>query len=94
MRTDESYTGESTAKRKAPKRTWIYGILLVLVLWLVVANHVIVVTDDLAIVILKKTSWTFNSGIIGESSWATFTLHHPILMSRLAADQGFWILGR
>jgi hypothetical protein len=94
MRTDESYTGENTAKRKAPKRTWIYGILIILVLWLVVANHVIVVTDDLAIVILKKTSWTFNSGIIGESSWATFTLHHPILMSRLAADQGFWILGR
>jgi hypothetical protein len=94
MRTDESYTGENTAKRKAPKRTWIYGILIILVLWLVVANHVIVVTDDLAIVILKKTSWTFNSGIIGESSWATFTLHHPILMSRLAADQGLWILGR
>ena len=94
MRTDESYTGENTAKRKAPKRTWVYGILIVLVLWLVVANHVIVVTDDLAIVILKKTSWTFNSGIIGESSWATFTLHHPILMTRLAADQGLWILGR
>ena len=94
MRTNESYTGGNTAKRKAPKRTWGYGILLVLVLWLVVANHVIVVTDDLAIVILKKTSWTFDGGIIGESSWATFTLHHPILMTRLAADQGFWILGK
>ena len=94
MRTDETYTGENTAKRKAPKRTWVYGILIVFVLWLVVANHVIVVTDDLAIVILKKTSWTFNSAIIGESSWATFTLHHPILMTRLAADQGFWILGK
>jgi len=93
MRADESYYGEETEKRKAPKRTWIYGILIVLVLWLVLANHVIVVTDDLAVVILRKTSWTFNSGIIGESSWATFTLHHPILMSRLVAGDGFWILG-
>ena len=93
MRTNEPYSSEDSAKRKAPKRTWVYGVLLIFVLWLVVANHVIVVTDDLAIVILKKTSWTFNSGIIGESSWATFTLHHPILMTRLATGDGFWIFG-
>lgn len=93
MRNDDSYTGEETAKRKAPKRTWVYGVLIVFVLWLVVANHVIVVTEDPAFVILKKTSWTFNSGIIGESSWASFTLHHPILMTRLATGDGFWIIG-
>ena len=93
MRTDELYTGEETAKRKAPKRTWVYGVLIVFVLWLVVANHVIVVTEDPAFVILKKTSWTFNSGIIGESSWASFSLHHPILMTRLATGDGFWIIG-
>lgn len=93
MRTDEYYTGEETAKRKTPKRTWVYGILLIFVLWLFLANHVIVVTDDLAFVVLKKTSWTFNSAIIGESSWATFALHHPILMTRLAAGQGFWLFG-
>ncbi len=93
MRNDDSYTGGETAKRKAPTRTWGYGILLIFVLWLVLANHVIVVTDDPAFVILKKTSWTFNSAIIGESSWATFALHHPILMTRLATGDGFWILG-
>jgi len=93
MKTDEPYSSEGAAKRKQPKRTWVYGILIVFVLWLVFANHVIVVTDDPALVILKKTSWTFNSGIIGESNWASFTLHHPILMSRLGAGQGFWIFG-
>jgi len=93
MRNDESYTGEETAKRKAPTRTWVYGVLIVLLLWLLLANHVIVVTEDPAFVILKKTSWTFNSCVIGESSWATFTLHHPILMGRLAAGDGFWVFG-
>ena len=93
MRTDESYPSEDTAKRKTPKRTWVYGILLIFVLWLFLANHVIVVTDDLSLVILEKTSWTLNSGFIGESSWATFSLHHPILMTRLASGDGLWILG-
>lgn len=94
MRTDESYPNEGSAKRKAPKRTWVYSILLIFILWLVLANHVIIVTDDFSIVILQKTSWTLDGGFIGESSWPAFTLHHPILMSRLATDQGFWILGR
>jgi hypothetical protein len=94
MRNDESYPSEDTASRKTPKRAWVYGVLLVFVLWLMLANHVIVVTDDPALVILEKTSWTFNSAIIGESSWATFTFHHPILMSRLGAGQGFWVFGR
>jgi len=65
---------------------------LAFVLWLLLANHIIVVPDDPALVILKKTSWTFNSCFIGESNWAAFSLHHPILMTRLAAGQGFWIL--
>lgn len=93
MRTDDTYTGESTTKRKAPKRTWVYGILIIFVLWLMLANHVIVVTDGPAFVILQKTSWTFNSGVIGESSWGSFALHHPILMGRLVAGDGFWIFG-
>lgn len=93
MKTDGYYTGEETAKRKTPRRTWVYGILLIFVLWLFVANHVIIVTDDPALVILEKTSWTFNSGFIGESSWTSFTLHHPILMGRLVSGDGLWILG-
>lgn len=93
MLATESYPNEDTSKRKTPKRTWVYGILLIFVLWLFLANHVIVVTDGLSLVILEKTSWTFDSGFIGESSWASFTLHHPILMSRLGTGQGFWILG-
>ena len=94
MLATESYPKEDTNKRKAPKRTWVYGILIVFVLWLVVANHVIVVIDDLSFVILQKTSWTLDGGFIGEGSWSAFTLHHPILMSRLTAGQGFWILGK
>ena len=93
MRNDESYTGEETAKRKAPKRTWFYGVLIIFVLWLLLANHVIVVTEDPAFVILQKTSWNFDSSIIGESSWASFTLHHPLLMGRLTTGDGFWIFG-
>ena len=93
MRNDESYPSEDTARRKAPKRTWVYGILLIFVIWLVLANHVIIVRDDFSVVVLQKTSWTFDGGFIGESNWAAFTLHHPILMSRLTAGQGFWVIG-
>ena len=93
MRKNGYYTGGDTAKRKAPKRTWVYSILLIFVLWLLLANHIIIVPDDPALVVLKKTSWNFDSSIIGESSWASFSLHHPILMSRLATGQGLWILG-
>ena len=92
MRIDESDSSQETAGRKTLGRTWV-AILLIFVLWLLLANHVIVVTEDPAFVILKKTSWTFNSCVIGESSWATFTLHHPILMGRLVSGDGFWILG-
>jgi hypothetical protein len=94
MLATESYPNEGADKRKAPKRTWVYGVLLIFILWLVLANHVIIVTEDISLVILPKTSWTLDGGFIGEGSWASFTLHHPILMSRLAADQGLWILGK
>ena len=93
MLATESYPNEGSAKRKTPKRTWVYSILLIFVLWLVLANHVIVVTDDFSLVILQKTSWTLDGGFIGESSWSAFTLHHPILMTRLAAGQGIWLFG-
>ena len=68
-------------------------LTLTFTLWLLLANHIIVVPDDPAFVILKKTSWTFDSCVIGESSWGAFTLHHPILMTRLAAGHGLWIIG-
>ncbi len=93
MKTDEYDTSQDTARRKAPKRTWVYGILLIFVLWLVLANHVIIVKDDFSVVVLQKTSWTLDGGFIGESNWAAFTLHHPILLSRLTAGQGFWVIG-
>lgn len=66
---------------------------LVFTVWLLLANHFIIVPDDPAFVVLKKTSWTFDSCVIGESSWGAFALHHPILMTRLAAGHGFWIVG-
>lgn len=94
MPADEYYTGGETTRRKAPKRTWVYGILIVFVLWLLLANHTIVFTEDPALVFLSKTSWTFNSCVIVESSRASFALKHPILTTRLAADQGLWIFGR
>ena len=72
-------------------------IILILFLsflaWLLLANHLIFVPKDQAFVVLKKTQWTFNSSIIGESSWAAFSLHHPILMGRLATGQGLWVIG-
>jgi len=74
-------------------RRLVLVLCLTFVLWLLLANHLIVVPGDSAVVILKKTSWTFDSCFIGESSWAAFSLHHPILMSRLATGQGVWIAG-
>jgi hypothetical protein len=93
MRYDEPVPGSETTKRQRPRRTWLYGILLLFVLWLLIANHIILVPDDPALVILNKTSWNFDSSVIGESSWTAFTLHHPILMTRLATGEGFWIIG-
>jgi len=68
-------------------------IVVCFALWLLLANHLILVPDAPAFVVLKKTSWTFDSCSIGESSWAAFSLHHPILMSRLATGQGAWLIG-
>jgi len=93
MTHDESTSDHGTTKQSKSRRTWLYGILLLFVVWLLIANHIILVPDDPALVILNKTSWNFDSSVIGESSWATFTLHHPILMTRLASGDGIWIIG-
>ena len=93
MNHDESYAHQGSSWLRRFIRRVILTLSLVFVLWLLLANHIIVVPDDPAFVLLKKTSWTFDSSIIGESSWAAFSLHHPILMTRLASGQGFWIIG-
>ena len=82
-----------------PRRTRRGGInwltaLVIFIVWLLLANHTIVFTDDPALVFLSKSSWTFNSAVIVERNRATFSLQHPILASRLAGDQGLWIFGR
>ena len=69
-------------------------LTLVAASWLLLSQHLIVVTGDLAFIVLRKTSWTFDGCLIGVGSWANFTLHHPILASRIAMGQGVWILGR
>ena len=74
-------------------RRLLLACLIVFIIWLLLANHIIVVTEEPAFVILNKTSWTFNSCIIGEKLWVSFALHHPILTSRLALGEGLWILG-
>jgi hypothetical protein len=93
MTHDDSTSGYGTTKQNKSRRAWLYSILLLFLVWLLIANHVILVPDDPALVILNKTSWNFDSSVIGESSWAAFTLHHPILMTRLATGEGFWIIG-
>ena len=78
---------------KAIRRT-VLILTLVAAAWLLLSQHLIVVTGDPALVVLRKTSWTFDGCLIGVGSWANFTLHHPILASRIAMGQGVWILGR
>jgi hypothetical protein len=67
---------------------------LAVLLWLLLAYHFVVIPGDPAFVVLKKTSWTFDSWFIGEGNWTAFSLHHPILMTRIAAGSGLWIFGR
>lgn len=84
-------------RTRKPRRVLQRGILVVVLLagvWLLLSQHLVVVTGDPAFVVLKKTTWTFDGCLIGVGSWANFTLHHPILASRIAMGQGIWILGR
>lgn len=74
-------------------RNAIVAILSVIVMLLLLSNHFIVVSSDHSFVILKKTSWTFDGCIIGEANWGLFALHHPLLVSRLIAGDGTWIVG-
>ena len=87
-----SEEGGKPRRRRGAQRL-LLALLIVFVVWLLLANHIIIVTEEPAFVILKKTSWTFNSCVIGERLWMSFALHHPILTSRLALGEGFWILG-
>lgn len=88
-------TGQQTLNKvnRRTSRHVLAALLILFLFWLLLANHVIVVTEEPAFVILRKTSWTFNSCFIGESSWASFAFHHPVLTTRLAMGDGFWILG-
>ena len=83
----------SNSRRGSRLSRWLLGILL-LMAWLFAANHTIVITGDPALVFLSKTSWSFNAGVIIEESWADFAVSHPILSTRILADQGWWVLGR
>jgi len=68
-------------------------LLILFALWLLLSHHTIVVTSNGSVGFLKKTSWTFDGCVIGESSWANFSLHHPLLMSRILLGDGFWVIG-
>ena len=83
-----------TKKRGKPGRSWFYGILLLFLAWLLIANHIIFVPDDSALVILNKSSWNLQRSVIGGRSWAEFALDYPDLMSRLLSGQGYLIFGR
>ena len=91
-------THESRPPRRRPRlrrglRRVFLVVFLTFIAWLLLANHLIVVTGAPAVIVLKKTSWTFDGSVIGVGSWASFTLHHPILTSRIALGQGLWLLG-
>ena len=82
---------------RKPGRALRRGVLVLVLLagaWLLLSQHLVIVTGDPALVVLKKTTWTFDGCLIGVGSWTNFTLHHPILASRIAMGQGIWILGK
>ena len=97
MTYDEGLRESSPVRRPRKLARVLRRSMLMLVLlagaWLLLSQHLVVVTGDPALVVLRKTTWTFDGCLIGVGSWANFTLHHPILASRIAMGQGVWILG-
>jgi len=90
---DDPYDPGRPVRPRRSGISWL-ATIAILIIWLLLANHTVVVTDNPALVFLSKASWTFNSAVIVQKNWAAFSIHHPILASRLAADQGLWIFGR
>ena len=94
----DMYAGEPRDRRRATRtspgfRRSVGILFLVFLVWLLLANHVIVVTGEPAFVVLGKSAWTFDDCVIIESQWLDFSLRHPILSSRLVSGDGLWILG-
>ena len=94
MSNDEQYyTGDTPDKRKTPKRTWVYTVLIILILWVTLAHHVIVVTEGPAVAILTKATWSFNNSYILENTWENLRSDLPVLSERLDTGEGFWLFG-
>jgi len=76
------------------RRTWLI-IPLFLGGWILLNSHrhLIFVSSNRSLVMLPKTSGTTNGTYIGETDWSAFASHYPLLMARLIAGEGIWILG-
>jgi hypothetical protein len=56
-------------------------------------RHLVFVGSHCSLVMLSKTSEATHGTYIGEASWDAFASRHPLLMARLMAGEGVWILG-
>ena len=76
------------------RRTWLI-IPLFLGGWILLNpnRHLTFVSSNCSLVMLPKTSGTTNGTYIGETDWSAFASHYPLLMARLIAGEGIWILG-
>ena len=90
---EQYYTGGSTDRRKTPKRTWVYSVLIILILWVTLAHHVIVVSEGPAVAILTKATWGFDNSYVLENTWENLRSDLPALAERLSTGEGFWLVG-
>jgi hypothetical protein len=76
------------------RRTWLI-LPLFLGGWTLLNSHrhLIFVASNCSLVMLPKTSGTTDGTYIGEADWSAFAPHYPLLMARLIAGEGIWILG-
>ena len=93
--TDREYAGDGRPNTRMSRgfRRAVGILFLAFLVWLLLANHVILVTEEPAFVVLSKSTWTFDACVIVENRWLEFSLRHPFLSSRLASGDGLWILG-
>jgi len=96
-KTHAKLTGPASSVREHGRTIRLGKILtaamVLLLLWFLLAYHTIAISESGMLVILKKTSWTFDGCIIIEGNWQLLALHHPVLASRLLVGQGTWLLG-
>lgn len=76
------------------RRTWLI-LPLFLGGWILLNphRHLVFVSSNCSLVMLPKTSGTTDGTYISEADWSAFAPRYPLLMARLIAGEGIWILG-